>query len=112
MIDLHPHETYYLAGLIEGEGYVRVRPSGGISLSIEMIDHDVIAYVAALIHGKVLGPYDRHARQQTYVVAIHGEPAAQLMQRLRPLLFARRQKQVDKVLSAYYRRTKFDPVPV
>lgn len=48
-------DVAYLAGLLEGEGYIYVRPNGRVTLGIEMCDEDVVRRVAEIVgDGNVL----------------------------------------------------------
>jgi hypothetical protein len=66
-----------------------------------MVDDDTIQKVSRLfgVPMRSYGPYDEK-RQIVNVCALHGDPAINLMRRLRPYMFSRRRTQIDVALNA------------
>jgi hypothetical protein len=97
-LDLH-----WLAGLLEGEGaFQRPPPTKPATprVSVEMTDPDVLERVARILEAHVAPLTVRNSGvwKPSYIVAVHGERAAQLMRQLRPLMGERRQGQIDAAL--------------
>jgi hypothetical protein len=92
----------WLAGIIEGEGYISCYPAGAtkvpqIRIRVKMTDEDVVARVAALCgvrHRKEAPPPRPHHKQQ-YVATITCGKAEALLRRILPLLGERRTEQVE-----------------
>jgi hypothetical protein len=117
-----PEELAWVAGLFEGEGSVSFRithredagrgynrSGGSLRLEINMTDRDVLDVVKGITGvGRVYGPYDRGGRRAMHGwIVTSGSDVRALCERLRPLLFSRRQEQIDAALAGYasrYRR--------
>jgi hypothetical protein len=59
-MDANSLEIAWCAGIFEGEGYIyrcSARP-GTIRLGVKMTDADVLSRYAAIMEGKIAGPYD------------------------------------------------------
>ena len=109
---------YWLAGLLEGEGSFLSGPPSAptkIGIALTMTDEDVVSRVASL-----WGVAFHHVRREIsrirgwkpiYYVHLRGRAAADLMQRLLPLMGNRRQEQIRKALASYdpNKRRKLSP---
>jgi len=94
-------ELAWLAGLFEGEGCCRKDSrSNSPCLKISMTDRDVIEHAAALMDGRIYGPYFRKRpnRKPSWTAYVGGDQAVSLAQQLMPLLGERRQEQIKIVL--------------
>ena len=107
---LKPNDLYWLAGLLEGEGYFHLYgrntkwPHPRIQL--QMVDKDVVQRAANLFGGnkvRQLNPAS-HKRQYTYRTEVSGRPAAHLMEQLRPIMGIRRRNKIDEVLQEWLNR--------
>ncbi|MFN8372332.1 MAG: hypothetical protein U0694_05570 [Anaerolineae bacterium] len=102
---------YWIAGLLEGEGYFGLASYRGTNstpnIAINMTDVDVIARVAS-IWG--VQPVKVHAQQihwhDTYLARLRGAKADQFMHLIFPMMGQRRQAQIKSVLQAYAERRK------
>lgn len=100
---------YWLAGLLEGEGYfgtVNQRKGGRLyryaRVGVNMTDRDVIERVAALWGVKVyVMKVSGVSKLVGYRVTIIGTHAIEIMCLLRPLMGSRRQAQIDKALREF-----------
>lgn len=98
-------DVHWLAGLLEGEGsFLPGLPSkpNGPSISIAMVDEDVINRAAAL-----LGVHHVHTRkgtgrsQDSYQLVLRGRKAVEVMHQLYPLMGVRRQGQIERALASH-----------
>jgi len=104
-------EFYWLAGILEGEGSFMAGPPSKPNLpSIQMTttDEDIARRVASLLGVKHRAiSNERHARRgwkQAYFVTLKGERAYHMMGYLRPLMGQRRQQQIDKARSCFFKK--------
>jgi len=99
-------QTYWLAGLLEGEGSFMKGPPSNPSkpvVQIQMTDEDIVARAADLMGAQ---KYYAIRRQQAHhkdawQVRVTGARAVALMRLLRPLMGIRRQAQIDAALESY-----------
>ena len=98
----------WLAGLLEGEGTFSSTGAYPV-ISASMCDRDVISRAAALMSSdadRVWEPFDARdeARgwSRSYVTAVTGARAAELMRTLRPFMGLRRSAAIDRALAAYH----------
>lgn len=102
-------ELAWLAGWLEGEGsFLKGSPScpGRARITAMTTDYDVALRVSALFGTnpyKTAPPKKAHWKQ-TYVVAVNGRRAVELMGRLRPLMGARRRHQLDAAVASFVPR--------
>ena len=98
-------DLYWLAGLLEGEGsFVPGPPSSPRSplLQISMADRDVIERAAKLIEaGITVVPARREGWRTAYATRLSGPRAVRWMERLRPLMGVRRQRQIDEAIASH-----------
>lgn len=93
----------WLAGLLEGEGsFMRGPPSKPHqpAVAVQMTDRDVIARVAVLLGVK----YHKSLRaswKPIFCCLTRGQPAVDLMLKLRPLMGARRQHQINRAVRSF-----------
>jgi hypothetical protein len=102
-----PPELHWLAGIIEGEGtFMRHTINGKwlqLVVRVKMTDEDVIhrCHEVAGV-GNVGGPYTKVGRKPIWAWYItKGDDAADFMRTIRPLMGARRRRQIDACLESY-----------
>ena len=94
----------WLAGIIEGEGWIGFNTTKSIHrcpcVEVGMVDKDVIARVAGLFGKKVLGPYGPYTtnRQAHYQAQVYGKDAVRVLKLILPHLGKRRTKAAKKML--------------
>lgn len=95
-------DVCWLAGIVEGEGYIGIATSKSPVLQIYMTDRDVLDRVAVLMGGRVSGPYARlDKRQSIFKVALYGNRAASWLMTLYPQLGVRRRQAVRETLAVW-----------
>jgi hypothetical protein len=98
-------ELHWLAGLLEGEGSFMVGPPSNPRMpliAVHMTDEDVMARVGRIFERKLHVVRPRNPRWRTsYLIRVQGGNAVRWMRLLRPLMGARRQGQIDRVLASY-----------
>jgi hypothetical protein len=99
-------ELYWLAGLLEGEGYFTANRSNGgkylyPKIELCMTDEDVVRKAHKVTGvGNVGGPYPDKRQphwKPTWRWSVYGQKAFTLMDTLYPLLGARRQAKIDEI---------------
>ena len=103
----HRGATPWLAGLLEGEGTFSLNGTYPV-VSVNMCDQDIVARAAALFASEPTRVWQRFdAREEargwssSYVTAVSGARAAELMRTLRPLMGSRRRAAIDRALEVY-----------
>ncbi len=96
----------WLAGLLEGEGFFGVGGSRNHTypiVSLQMCDRLIVSRAAAILGApSVRSREPRNTRwRMTYVATLVGSDASDWMERLRPLMGARRAGAIDAALLAY-----------
>lgn len=104
-------DLYWLAGLLEGEGYFGMIPNnvGGKTyryprIGVTMTDEDVVSRVAELwqIRLQVIDPRkDGRSKLLQYRAHISGSRAVLWMEKLKPLMGNRRQRQIEETLAIH-----------
>ena len=97
----------WLAGLLEGEGSFSRTYAGGRGypvIAVKMCSEDVTRRAAAVFGTTNVHPVPPRdpSWRMTHRAAVGGAAAAEWMQRLRPLMSARRQAAIDVALDDYY----------
>jgi len=95
---METNNIYWLAGLLEGEGFFgHIRSA---VLRLRMTDRDVVAKAANILRCKVTGPYSPGAKgkKPIYVAALYGSKAASWMMTLYCLMGKRNQTRIRKEL--------------
>jgi len=100
-------DTAWLAGLLEGEGTFGATTGHGHTypaISVEMTSRDVVDRAARILAAPSVTAVepDNAGWTVTYRAAIAGAAAVTWMQRLRPLMGARRGAAIDDALDRYY----------
>jgi hypothetical protein len=104
---LEERDLYWLAGLLEGEGYFKAGvPSAPNKprIVVSMTDEDVVRKVAELwsvSYHRLNRSKKKEGHSPAYQVMLTHRPAIELMKKVYPLMGARRQQQIDKVLASY-----------
>ena len=98
-------DVAWLAGLIEGEGWLSVHKNVYIRVGIQMTDRDVIDRVAKLWDAPVscVDPKPP-AKKPAYTTSITGMKAVRWIQRMYQFFGVRRKKQADKLLAVMRQR--------
>lgn len=105
---------YWIAGLLEGEGYFSNGGSGGsASIELQMNDKDVVEQYCKVTGSKLYGPY-KHKRGDSYDAphwrgGLHGIEAISLMSLIYPIMGERRQARISEVLKNWNPRRTNPP---
>jgi hypothetical protein len=98
-------DLHWLAGLMEGEGtFLAASPSTPRSpaLQVTMVDRDIVDRAGSLLGVAVMVVPPRRKHWSTaYCVRVRGSRAVLWMNRLRPLMGSRRQRQIDRAVATY-----------
>ncbi len=92
----------YYAGLLEGEGSFLRKPNGGIQITLEMTDQDIVERMMELGGNVYSYPARKEGWKPTWRWSINGQEAYDLAERLLPFLGKRRTQQ------ATWMRLQFD----
>lgn len=96
---------YWLAGILEGEGSFLCGPPSRPTMSsirLLMTDKDIVDRVAALLGVKTLENGRRHPNWKIpYTATLKGSRAVELMKKLKPIMGARRQGQIQRAIDSY-----------
>lgn len=100
--EMDPTEAAYLAGLIEGEGWI-ARHGTSAALHVAMTDHDVVNRLHRLTGvGVVRMKTPQPNRKPVYVWAVNGVPTlVGVLRQIRPWLGRRRGDRADEWLREY-----------
>lgn len=96
-------QDIWLAGLLEGEGSFGLWSNGNggfkLKVSVQMTDFDVVHRVADMWGTSIahIKPQKAH-HKPSFRTQLGGDRAAELMNRIRPLMGERRTEQIDRVL--------------
>lgn len=106
VITLNERETLiWLSGILEGEGsFMKGPPSSPNQpvISMTTTDLDVAQRVASVFGRKLTYVKKRNTKwKQSYLARIDGRRAIEWMNRLRPYMSERRQKQIDCAVESY-----------
>lgn len=98
-------ELGWLAGLLEGEGSFLAGPPSQPRIpliTLQMCDEDIVHRAAEIFHTSVYTcrPLKEH-HKISFRTHCRGKPAVEWMQKLRPLMGARRQGQIDRACASY-----------
>lgn len=102
-----PNAVAWLAGLLEGEGTFEDHRQGRFvypRLSLSMCDEDIVGRASELLRSPSVWREEPRADgwSPTFVTAITGSRAAEVMRRLRPYMGVRRTQEIDLALDAYH----------
>jgi hypothetical protein len=100
-------ETWWLAGLLEGEGSFTINRTKTWSypvIAVEMCAEDTVARVARVLGSRrvTLRRPNNERWNLTFTTAVAGAAAARWMRTLRPLMGLRRTAAIDAALAAYH----------
>jgi hypothetical protein len=96
-------EDYWLAGLLEGQGSFVIH-NGEVAIVVQMSDR-ILVERAALAMGETARfreptAYKQHLESGlVYVAKVGGAAAIEIMERIKPVLSLRRQRQIARVLA-------------
>lgn len=107
-------ELYWLAGILEGEGYFGLRSDDRktLQVKVEMTDEDIVLRIAHLV-GKLTNKYhdlsyvsrrDKLHVNDTCVLALYGKDAKTLMKNILPIMGSRRRKKIWQSLNGHFER--------
>src|SRR5690606_2397730 len=94
-------ELYWLAGLVEGEGTADLHSGKYPRLRVSMSDADVVGRVAGLFGTEARCSLPNRGYKPMWHARIQGQPAADLIRQLLPLMGARRASKFAEVLGAW-----------
>jgi len=107
-VHIDERTLYWLAGLLEGEGsFLKGPPSEPHQprITLTMTDEDVICKVSKLWEVKYHWVNRKRSAEKgwmpAFIVSLKGSRAVSLMQKLHPLMGARRQNQIDLAIASY-----------
>jgi hypothetical protein len=104
-MSLPEKELYWLAGLLEGEGYFGSNSGSYPVIYLGMTDYDVVEKVATIFEATIHTRPREAPRKICYVTQISGLRAAEFMKELLPLMGSRRKYRIEEVLKVYEART-------
>lgn len=104
-VTLRAEAAAWVAGIVEGEGYIGLRKAKYPCVVVQMTDEDVVLRLAEETGvGRVFGPYSDkrgHRKPAWRWEVAHAEDAARLLEALIPQLGLRRTSKARSVLDAY-----------
>lgn len=98
------HDVYWMAGLLEGEGYFgNHKPASTPVIQLAMCDGDVIDKFHRLVKATnpVRHTMPRKARRKVHIVALTGPRAVGLMMTVYSLMGQRRKEKIRQVISEW-----------
>ncbi len=105
---MNKKDTYWLAGLLEGEGSFMSGPPSSPNLpviSMATTDEDIIQKVSELWNVKYHPGRDNRRKnnewKDVFVIRIRGARAVEFMKTLNPLMGNRRQSQIKRAINSY-----------
>lgn len=109
----HPYELGYVAGIIDGEGCIRLPRFYQPDVKVKMTDLDVLERCRATTGvGRISGPYTPEGCKPQWTWYVCGRDAAALLMTIYPLLGERRRARARDVLrrwrSVPYRTARYD----
>lgn len=105
-------ELFWLAGILEGEGYFGLRSDDRktVQLKVEMTDEDIVLRIAHIV-GKVTSKHydlsyvsrkDKRHVSDTCILALYGKDAAKIMKLIVPFMGQRRRKKIWQTLNGHF----------
>lgn len=95
------NEYAWLAGIIEGEGYidrkVRAGQKDAIRIRVKMTDEDVIARVAKMFESSYYPRPQPEGQKLQYETAITGKRALEILRTMEPLFSKRRKARIAEL---------------
>lgn len=119
---LNDRELYWLAGILEGEGYFGIRSDDRktLQVKVEMTDEDIVLRIAHFV-GKLTGRHhdlsyvsrrDKVHTNDTCILALYGKDAKKVMKAVLPIMGTRRRKKIWQSLNGHFeRKQKSQPSP-
>lgn len=105
---MSPEELCWLAGWLEGEGtfyFTKSKSSPTVIVQVFSIDYDVIERAALLMGAKIYSIKPRGHSQGGFRANLESGPAADLMEKLLPLMGIRRKAQIKLALEGWSTRS-------
>jgi len=103
-----PAQIGYLAGILDGEGYISLKPSRGgsgmiIRVGVNMTDLDVLERCQEIAGaGVIAGPRIRGTNKPIWIWNInHQRDAVAVLMTVYPLVGARRKRRIEEALAAW-----------
>lgn len=100
---MNENTKYWLAGLLEGEGYFGVQTeTQPVRIALQMTDEDVVAKVAKLwgVSYFTVKPQKEH-HKVAYRCFLRGKPAVEQIKQLKPLMGERRAYRMEDCIKSY-----------
>lgn len=98
-------EIYWLAGLLEGEGYfcisIKANKCPQYTLGVSMTDSDIVSKASLILLGKrrITSFANSVGCKEVYEARVHGDLAIQWMMTLYSLFGKRRQKKIKEIIT-------------
>jgi hypothetical protein len=99
---IEEHALIWFAGLFEGEGCFGFNKGKAKGMSLTSTDEDVLLRIKKYFKGNVISLKRDKAPsnwKKAYIWSLHGEPAKELIIRIKPYLLKRRQKRSQEWLN-------------
>ena len=115
MITISDKDLYYIAGLLEGEGWFTLQNKHYPFIGLKMTDRDVIYKASNLMNIKTLiyfsdrrglGSNGIMTNKVSYTLQVGGSLAVEWMIKLLPLMGSRRQSRIKEVLTVWSNRPR------
>lgn len=99
---LQEKELYWLAGLLEGEGYFQTKKKTSPLIALEMTDEDIMKRVCSLIGTSYCKPKVRKpTHKQSFKTTLKGAKAIDLMKQILPIMGERRAQRIRECIDSY-----------
>lgn len=106
-------DLYWLAGLLEGEGFFTLRRKGDLLVGVRMTDLDVIQRVRDLLKFDAsIHVEERDSCKDIYLIQIHGRRAVGWMMTLYSLMGERRKSRIRECLAGWHLRKAYRRSPI
>lgn len=96
-------DLFWLVGIYEGEGCVRVpkKKRSELTIQIGMIDKDIVEKIAKLFGNRNIYTRKRKNRKAFYICQVSGAHAVEVLLALIPFLGVRRKERAKEAIDAY-----------
>lgn len=93
----------WVAGILEGEGSFQVRKNGGICITCQMTDMDVLERLRDYCEGGKITPLRKRQThwKDAWIWVVYGKKAYMLAKLLLPHMLSRRTIQIEVMINAY-----------
>ena len=108
MIQLEEKELYWLAGILEGEGYFGPQKENNYTtIAVQMTDEDVIQKISNIFgtsYFKINRRQEHH--KDSFSVSLRGKKALELMLKIKPIMSIRRQQKIEECQNSFVDNSK------